>query len=34
VAPDGTSVYVSKGVLNGTHRNSHSNPEALVPGRI
>ena len=34
VAPDGTSVYVSKGVLNGTHRNSHRNPEALVPGQI
>jgi putative CocE/NonD family hydrolase len=34
VAPDGTSVYVSKGVLNGTHRNSHTDPEALVPGQI
>ncbi len=34
VAPDGTSVYVSKGVLNGTHRDSHRDPEALVPGRI
>jgi len=34
VAPDGTSVYVSKGVLNGTHRSSHSSPEALAPGQI
>jgi putative CocE/NonD family hydrolase len=34
VAPDGTSVYVSKGVLNGTHRKSHTDPEALVPSRI
>ncbi len=34
VAPDGTSVYVSKGVLNGTHRNSHSHPVALVAGQV
>lgn len=34
VAPDGTSKYVSKGVLNGTHRESHVTPEALVPGEI
>lgn len=34
VAPDGTSVYVSKGVLNGTHRRSHTDPEPLVPGEV
>ncbi|HEY7700015.1 MAG TPA: CocE/NonD family hydrolase, partial [Vicinamibacteria bacterium] len=34
VAPDGTSLYVSKGVLNGTHRGSHDKPEALVPGEV
>jgi uncharacterized protein len=34
VAPDGTSHYVSKGVLNGTHRVSHETPEALVPGEV
>ncbi len=34
VAPDGTSHYVSKGVLNGTHRGSHETPEALVPGEV
>jgi uncharacterized protein len=34
VAPDGTSRYVSKGVLNGTHRSSHEKPEALVPGNV
>jgi predicted acyl esterase len=34
VAPDGTSVLVSKGVLNLTHRNSRSCPEPLEPGRV
>ena len=34
VAPDGTSLYVSKGVLNGTHRRSHERPEPLVPGEV
>ena len=34
VAPDGTSHYVSKGVLNGTHRRSHTDPEPLVPGEV
>lgn len=34
VAPDGTSHYISKGVLNGTHRHGHGNPEALTPGEI
>jgi hypothetical protein len=34
MARDGTSVLVSKGVLNLTHRNSHETPEPLEPGRI
>jgi predicted acyl esterase len=34
VAPDGTSTLVTKGVLNGTHRNSHIDPAPLVPGEI
>ena len=32
VAPDGTSLLVSWGLLNLTHRNGHENPEALIPG--
>jgi putative CocE/NonD family hydrolase len=32
VAPDGTSLRVSYGVLNLTHRNGHTEPEPLVPG--
>jgi hypothetical protein len=34
VAPDGTSYLISRGFLNGTHRRSHTNPEALVPGEV
>jgi putative CocE/NonD family hydrolase len=34
VAPDGTSYLVSRGYLNGTHRRSHTRPEALVPGEV
>jgi putative CocE/NonD family hydrolase len=34
VAPDGTSVRVSYGVLNLTHRDSHAEPTPLVPGRV
>ena len=34
VAPDGTSTLVTKGILSGTHRISHSNPTPLVPGKI
>ena len=34
VALDGTSALVTKGVLNLTHRNSHSEPERLSPGEI
>jgi len=34
VAPDGSSALVTRGVLNATHRNSHSSPEALVPGDV
>ena len=34
VAPDSTSYLISRGYLNGTHRTSHSNPEALVPGEV
>src|SRR5262245_60282623 len=32
VAPDGTSLLVTRGVLNLTHRHSHEHPEPLVPG--
>jgi putative CocE/NonD family hydrolase len=34
VAPDGTSYLISRGFLNGTHRKSHTSPEALVPGEV
>ncbi|HEX6868773.1 MAG TPA: CocE/NonD family hydrolase, partial [Candidatus Limnocylindrales bacterium] len=34
VAPDGTSAQVSAGVLNLTHRRSHTDPEPLVPGAV
>jgi predicted acyl esterase len=33
IAPDGTSVLVTKGVLNLTHRNSHR-PEPLEPAQV
>ena len=33
VAPDGSSTRVTYGVLNLTHRDSHENPSALVPGK-
>ncbi|GAB2843220.1 CocE/NonD family hydrolase [Actinocorallia aurea] len=33
VAPDGTSSLVSRGVLNLTHRDGHTAPEPLEPGR-
>jgi hypothetical protein len=33
VAPDGASLRVSYGLLNLTHRDSHAQPEPLVPGR-
>ncbi|MEO8208442.1 MAG: CocE/NonD family hydrolase [Chloroflexota bacterium] len=33
VAPDGTSSQVSMGILNLTHRNGHTKPEPMVPGR-
>jgi putative CocE/NonD family hydrolase len=33
VAPDGTSLRVSYGVLNLTHRDGHASPEPLVVGR-
>jgi len=32
VAPDGSSLQVSYGLLNLTHRNSHETPEPLEPG--
>ena len=32
VAPDGTSLLVTRGVLNLTHRNDHEHPEPLEPG--
>ena len=34
VAPDGTSVLITKGGLNLTHRGSHTQPEPLVPGAV
>ena len=34
VAPDGRSALVTKGVLNGTHRESHAEPSPLTPGQI
>src|SRR5262249_28370599 len=34
VAPDGTSALVTKGVLNATHRESHSSPSPLTPGQL
>jgi len=33
VAPDGASTRVTYGVLNLSHRESHAEPEALVPGQ-
>ncbi|MGH8279356.1 MAG: CocE/NonD family hydrolase, partial [Gammaproteobacteria bacterium] len=32
VAPDGSSLRVSYGLLNLTHRNGHASPELLIPG--
>jgi predicted acyl esterase len=34
VAPDGSSALVTKGVLNATHRQSHSTPAPLTPGQL
>ncbi|MCF8091389.1 MAG: CocE/NonD family hydrolase [Desulfotignum sp.] len=34
VAPDGASHLVAKGALNGTRRNSFSDPEPMVPGTV
>jgi hypothetical protein len=34
VAPDGTSAQVTAGILNLTHRRSHTEPEPLEPGRV
>jgi hypothetical protein len=34
VAPDGASTLVTKAILNGTHRDAHSNPSELEPGRV
>jgi uncharacterized protein len=34
LAQDGTSYIVTYGFLNGTHRHSHTHPEALVPGEM
>ncbi len=34
VAPDGSSYMVSRGYLNGTHRDSHSEPKPLVHGEV
>ncbi len=32
VAPDGSMLQISRGVLNLTHRHGHADPEPLVPG--
>ena len=32
VAPDGSSLLLSRGVLNFTHRDGHENPEPVIPG--
>jgi uncharacterized protein len=34
VAPDGTSTLVTKGILNGAHRESHERPTPLEPGKV
>jgi len=34
VGPDGSSTLVTRGVLNATHRASHSAPEPLTPGQV
>ena len=34
VAPDGTPVQVTAGILNLTHRRSHADPEPLPPGEV
>ncbi len=34
VAPDGSSAQVTAGILNLTHRRSHTDPEPLEPGRV
>ena len=34
VQPDGSSWYVTAGLLNLTHRNGHAEPEALIPGQV
>lgn len=34
VAPDGTSAWVSAGILNLTHREGHNKPKPLAPGEI
>ena len=33
ILPDGTSVRITYGLLNLTHRDSHESPEAVTPGR-
>jgi predicted acyl esterase len=33
VAPDGSSLLITRGVLNLTHRDDHEHPEPLVPGQ-
>lgn len=34
VAPDGSSLLVTRGVLNLTHRDGHEQPTALIPGTV
>ena len=33
VAPDGSSLLITRGVLNLTHRDGHASPAPLEPGR-
>ena len=34
VAPDGSSLLVTRGILNLTHRDGHAQPAALTPGQV
>lgn len=34
IFPDGTSQFVTRGVLNATHRYSHSRPAPVIPGEM
>src|SRR5690606_35996377 len=34
IAPDGAAALITKGVLNLTHRESHSDPTPVTPGEV